>query len=342
MTDSGKVSMLRVSELAGVSTATVSRALKKPEMVSLDTRERILIAVNKLGYRPNMLARSFYSGKTETILVIVTGLTNPFFTEIVKGIEEVAQQLGYSVLLGDTEDDLNRELVYAEMVLNNRADGLIQLGHAFPFAEKDAELARKVPIVSVCDAIDGEYKFPYVTIDNIAASRDVASHLLSLGHTKIGAISGQQNSKFTSERLGGLKRVLQENGIEFNDEWYITGSYSKQSGQESAEKLLQLEDLPTAIFCFSDEIAIGAIKAIKNKGLKVPEDISIVGFDNIDICEFIDPPITTIEQPATEMGRKAMHVLYKMMTENKVDHIAEYKPYKLVIRGSTGPAPPLK
>jgi len=337
MTDLRKVSMRKVSELACVSTATVSRALKNPEMVSPDTRERILAAVDKLGYRPNMLARNFFTGKTDTILVIVTDLTNPFFSGIIKGVEEVAQQLGYSVLLGDTDDDIKREQVYAEMVLSNRADGLIQLDHIFPFAEKDTELARKIPMVSVCDAIDGEHKFPYITIDNIAASREVATHLVGLGHTKIGAISGQQDSRVTSERLGGLKRVLQENNIKFNEDWFIKGSYSKQSGQASAEKLLQQKELPTAIFCFSDEIAIGAIKAIKNKGLKVPKDISVVGFDNIDVCEYIDPPLTTIDQPSIDMGRKAMHVLYKMITEKEVEQLVEYKPYKLVVRGSTGP-----
>lgn len=338
MTDMRKVSMRKVSELAGVSTATVSRALKNPEMVFPDTRERILKAVDMLGYRPNMLARNFYSGKTETILVIVTDLTNPFFSGIIKGVEEVAQQLGYSVLLGDTDDDIKRERVYAEMVLSNRADGLIQLDHVFPFAKKDAELASKIPMVSVCDAIDGDHDFPYVTIDNSAASREVASHLVSLGHTKIGAISGQKDSRVTSERLGGLKRVLQENGLKFNDDWYIRGSYSKQSGQASAEELLQQEELPTAIFCFSDEIAIGAIKAIKSKGLRVPEDISVVGFDNIDVCEYIDPPLTTIDQPSVDMGRKAMQVLYQMIENKKIEHLIEYKPFKLIVRGSTGPA----
>lgn len=331
--------MRRVSELAGVSTATVSRALKNPEMVLPETREKILKAVEDLGYRPNMLARSFYSGKTHTIVVIVTDLTNPFFARIVKGVEIVAQQLGYSVLLGDTNDNIERERVYAEMVLNNKADGLIQLDHVFPFDKKDTDIAKNVPMVSVCDAIDGPNDFPYITIDNFAASREVAKHLVSLGHKRIGAISGQEDSQVTIDRLGGLKRVLQEHGINFNEDWFIRGSYNKQSGEACATKLLEQEELPTAIFCFSDEIAIGAIKAIKRKGLRVPEDISVIGFDNIDICEYIDPPLTTVDQPAVEMGKRAMEVLYKLIQGEPIEHFAEYKPFQLLIRESTAKAP---
>ncbi len=331
--------MRKISQLVGVSTATVSRALKNPEMVLPETREKVLKAVETLGYRPNILAKNFSSGKTQTVVVIVTDLTNPFFSRIVQGVEEEAQKLGYSVLLGDTNDDINRERVYAEMVLNNRADGLIQLDHLFPFEDKDKEIAKTVPMVSVCDAIDGDYEYPYITIDNFAASRDVAKHLISLGHTKIGAIAGKDDSLVTSDRLGGLQRVLQEHNIPFNDDWFMRGGYTKQCGKESMEALLSMGEYPTAVYCFSDEIAIGAIKAIKDAGLRIPQDISIVGFDNIDICEYIDPPLTTVDQPAVEMGQRAMQILYQLINGDAIQHITEFKPYTLLVRDSTGLAP---
>ncbi|MFC3120604.1 LacI family DNA-binding transcriptional regulator [Agaribacter flavus] len=331
--------MRKVSQMVGVSTATVSRALKNPEMVLPETRDKVLKAVEALGYRPNILAKNFSSGKTQTVVVIVTDLTNPFFSRIVQGVEEEAQKLGYSVLLGDTNDDINRERVYAEMVLNNRADGLIQLDHLFPFADKDKEIAKTVPMVSVCDAIDGDYAYPYITIDNFAASRDVAKHLISLGHTKIGAIAGRDDSHVTSDRLGGLMRVMQEHSIPFNQDWFMRGGYTKQCGKESMEKLLALADRPTAVYCFSDEIAIGAIKAIKNHGLRIPEDISIVGFDNVDICEYMDPSLTTVDQPAVDMGRRAMQILFQLINGEPIQSITEYKPYTLLVRDSTGPVP---
>lgn len=327
--------MRKVSEMVGVSTATVSRALKNPEMVLPETREKILKAVEALGYRPNVLAQNFNSGKSYTVVVIVTDITNPFYSRIIKGIEKEAQELGYSVLLGDTNDEVKREQAYADMLLSNRADGLIHLHHRFPFEEKNVERAKNIPMVSVCIPPTGPYEFPHIVIDNFAASREVAKHLLSLGHTKIAAISGQDEGNVTKDRFGGLKRVLQENNVPFNPEWYIRGNYSKQAGEQAALKLLEMKDKPTAMFCFNDDIAIGAIKAIKSVGLNVPQDISVVGFDNIDICEYVDPPLTTVDQPAVEMGRRGMQVLYSLMNNESVEEMAEYKPFKLLLRNST-------
>jgi len=327
--------MRKISEMVGVSTATVSRALKTPEIVLPETREKILKAVEELGYKPNVLAKNFSSGKSLTIVVIVTDITNPFYSRIIKGIEQEAQRLGYSVLLGDTNDDVKREQAYADMLLTNRADGLIHLHHRFPFSEKDAARAKNMPMVSVCIPPSGPYQFPHIVIDNFAASREVANHLLALGHTKIAAISGQDEGHVTKDRIGGLKRVLQEHNIPFNEQWYIRSHYSKKGGERAVLELLAQEDKPTAIFCFNDDIAIGAIKAIKSQGLKVPEDISIVGFDNIEFCEYVDPPLTTVDQPAVDMGQRGMQVLYKLMNNEAVDELAEFKPFELLVRKST-------
>ena len=330
--------MRTVSEMVGVSKATVSRALNNPEKVLPATRAKILQAIEESGYRPNEMARNFSSGKSFTVVVIVTDITNQFYSRIIKGIEHEAQKLGYSVLLGDTNDEVKREQAYAEMLLTNRADGLIHLHHRFPFSSQSTPKAKRIPMVSICIPPSGPYQFPHVVIDNFAASREVANHLLSLGHTKIAAISGQDEGQLTKDRMGGLKRVLQENGIPFRDDWYIKSLYSKSGGEEAALTLLEMEDRPTAMFCFNDDIAIGAMKAIKSHGLKVPEDISVVGFDNIEICEYLDPPLTTIDQPAVEMGARGMQILYRLMNDKPVDELAEFKPFKLLVRKSTAKA----
>ncbi|MBU3021483.1 LacI family DNA-binding transcriptional regulator [Aestuariibacter sp. A3R04] len=327
--------MRRVSEIAGVSKSTVSRALKNPEMVSKETRDRIYEAVREVGYKPNALAQHFNSGKSNTIVVLVTDITNAFYSRIIKGIELAAQPLGYSVLLGDACDDENRERMYADMLHTSRADGLILLHHRFPFDADWLQTGTTKPIVSVCIPPVEPYNYPHIVIDNFAASREVALHLIKLGHRKIAAIAGQDNGQITKDRLGGLKRVLQERGIAFNNDWFIQGEYSKASGENAVEQLMQQDDRPTALYCFNDDIAIGAMKKLRSLGLRVPEDVSVVGFDNSEFGEYVDPPLTTVNQPALEMGKRGMEVLFGLMNGHVVDDCAQYKPYELIIRNST-------
>ncbi|RVU40225.1 LacI family transcriptional regulator [Rheinheimera riviphila] len=327
----------KVSELAGVSTATVSRTLKSPEQVTEATRDKVMQAVKQAGYRPNWLASSVKSGKSNSIVVLVPNLTNPFFLRIIGGIEQAAQEKGYSVLLGDTQGDSKRENEYAGMVLSNRADGLIQLDHSFPFAPQDAELADNVPMVSVCERIEGERKYPVIELDNYAASRALAHHLVGYGHQKFAAIVGQISSQIYRERLAGIRSVLQEENLPLPDEMLVGGSYTIEAGIEGVRQLLKQPVRPTAIFCFNDDIAIGAIHEIKKYGLRVPQDISVVGFDNIKVSAFIDPPLTTVDQPAYDMGRRAFEVLSVLMRGESLTRIREILPFQLVERQSSGP-----
>ena len=331
--------MRRVSEMAGVSKSTVSRALKNPEMVSKETRDRIYDAVREVGYKPNALAQHFNSGKSNTIVVLVTDITNAFYSRIIKGIELAAQPLGYSVLLGDACDDENRESMYAEMLHTSRADGLILLHHRIPFDVEWLQSDKPRPIVSVCIPPVSPYQYPHIVIDNFAASREVAQHLIKLGHRKIAAIAGQDKGQITSDRLGGLKRVMQEHSITFNENWFIQGDYTKVAGEKAVELLMaDIGERPTALFCFNDDIAIGAMKKLRRMGIRVPEDVSVVGFDNSEFCEYVEPPLTTVNQPALEMGKRGMEVLFGLMNGHAIDECAQYKPYELVLRGSTARA----
>ncbi|WP_448548094.1 LacI family DNA-binding transcriptional regulator [Thalassotalea fusca] len=327
----------KVCQLAGVSNATVSRALKTPELVNEKTRARIFKAIEEAGYRPNGMAASIKTGKSNAIVVLVPNLSNPFFSKIIQGIEKAAQENGYSVLLGDTQGESAREHEYAGMVLSNRADGIIHLDHSFPFSASDARLAENIPIVSVCERIVADKKYPVVELDNYSACRALATHLASYGHRKFGVIAGQIESQIHRDRLGGIKSVLAEEGIEFDDSLVVGGAYTMEAGEQGVRELLAHSTKPTAIFCFNDDIAIGAIHEIKKHGLKVPDDISVVGFDNIKVSAYIDPPLTTIDQPAYEMGQKAVEVLVQQMQQQPLHKDREILPYRLLERASSGP-----
>ncbi|GAB3020732.1 LacI family DNA-binding transcriptional regulator [Bowmanella dokdonensis] len=327
----------KVSELAGVSTATVSRTLKSPGLVTEKTRDKVMKAVKEAGYRPNWLATSVKTGKSNSIVVLVPNLVNPFFMRIIEGIEQAAQERGYSVLLGDTQGKSQRENEYASMVLTNRADGLIQLDHSFPFSDNDAELAETIPMVSVCERIANR-KYPFIELDNYAASRALAHHLISYGHSRFGIIAGQIESQIYRDRLAGIKSVLHEEGIAFDDSMLVGGSYRIETGVEGARQLAGREQPPTAVICFNDDIAIGALHEFKRLGLTVPGDISVTGFDNVRVSAYMDPPLTTIDQPAYEMGRRAFEVLLQMISRQPLNRTREILPFTLVERQSSGPA----
>lgn len=326
----------KVCQLAGVSTATVSRALKNPDMVNVKTRERIFKAIAEAGYRPNVLASSVKTGRSNSLVILVPNLSNPFFLKIIQGIEQAAQESGYSVLLGDTQGDPAREHEYAGMVLSNRADGLIHLDHSFPFSKNDQTLAENIPMVSVCERIVSKKQYPVVELDNYSACRALATHLVSYGHRNFGVIGGQKESQIYRDRLGGIKSVLQEEKIELDDDHIVGGEYSIEAGEAGARELLAHKDRPSAILCFNDDIAIGAIHEIKRQGLSVPDDISVVGFDNIKVSAYIDPPLTTIDQPAYEMGRKAVEVVLKQIKNQPLVKDREIVPFSLLERESSG------
>ncbi|MEP0176177.1 MAG: LacI family DNA-binding transcriptional regulator [Paraglaciecola sp.] len=324
----------KVSELAGVSTATVSRTLKSPNLVKEKTREKVMLAVKKSGYRPNWLASSVKRGKSQAIVVLVPNFVNQFFLRIIEGIENAAQASNYSVLLGDTQGNRSLENKYASMVLTSRADGLIQLGQSFPFSKEDEELGEISPLVSVCDRIVGR-KFPFIELDNFGASRAIAHHLMALGHSRIAIIGGQRESKIFEDRVSGLVHALSEEDIEFDYDLLVGDNYSYANGEVNVEKLFKMPLPPTAVVCLNDDIAIGAIRKIKSMGLSVPDDISVVGFDNIPVAPYIDPPLTTIDQPAFEMGQKAFQMLLNIIEGNTPKRHRNVVPFELILREST-------
>jgi LacI family transcriptional regulator, repressor for deo operon, udp, cdd, tsx, nupC, and nupG len=334
-----RASIRQVATLAGVSIATVSRALTTPDKVSSETRRKVLAQVERTGYRPNLLARNFRSKRAYSIVVLVPNIANPFFAEVIRGVEQVAQQRGYAVLLGDTEGREDRETYYVGLVETHQADGLIQLHARIPHGAL-AEDGRRVliPFVNACECVQ-DLPAPTVRVDNIAAARAMTSHLVSLGHRRIGVILGPKKSPLTRDRLRGHRNTLRAANIGFDESLLAHGDFTMHSGGEAAQSLMQSKNPPTAIFCFNDEMAFGAIQWLKSKGLSVPQDVSVVGFDNIEFAAYCDPPLTTLAQPTREIGRAAMNELFEILNGANAESKETVLATQLIVRKSCASPP---
>lgn len=326
-----------VARLAEVSVATVSRALQQPERVSLKTRNKVLAAVKQAGYQPNLLAVKFRSGKSNNLVVLVPTVANVFFARVISGMQDAAHQRHYALLLGNTLADDDAEIAYARLVQTSQADGLIQLRAFDPFATLDMQTER-LPMVNACEVLD-KAPCPVVVLDNRAAAATMTEHLISLGHKRIAMIKGPARSPLTRDRVAGYRDALQQAGIGFDESLLHPGNFTLQSGHQAASELMQQSEPPTAIFCENDEMAIGAIQSLKQQGLRVPEDVSVAGFDDISFAAFCDPPLTTIAQPAEEFGRTAVNLLIDVLEQKLTLATKVILPFELVLRGSTGVAP---
>ncbi|ALZ85049.1 LacI family transcriptional regulator [Pseudomonas oryzihabitans] len=321
----------RVAELAGVSVATVSRTLKNPDVVAPATRERVQAAVAAANYRPNGMAVQFRSRRTGNLVVLVPLIANSFFARVIAGIQQAAQAAGYRVLLCDTAGDERREREYAELVYARQADGVIQLRAFDPFAGQ----GDIPPVVNACEVL-AEHTWPKVRLDNRAAARCLTEHLLALGHRRIALIKGPEDSPLTLERLAGYQEALTQAGIALDPGLLHEGDFTLAAGAAAAKALLTLPERPTALFCCSDEMAIGALQILRRSGVRVPEDISLAGFDDIAFAAYTEPPLTTIAQPAEAFGQRAVAMLLEVLNGGTPAAREVVLPFELKVRGSTG------
>lgn len=328
-----------VARRAGVSTATVSRVMSgQKNVVSAATRRRVLRAVEQLGYTPNSAAKNLRTLKSRKLLVTVPDIANPFFALILQGIEDAAQREGYNVLLGDTQHDAEREDRYAQMLRRKEADGLIFLGHRLP-AEAEQIVAdaapRCAPIVNGCE-FSPQLGVPSVHIDNSKAAHEAMDYLYSLGHRRVAVITGPLVSPLSRDRLRGVVAAARAAGL--HDKLVtVNGDFSIGSGVTGAERLLQSKTVPTAIFCFNDEMAMGVIETARRRGVRVPEQLSVIGFDDIRFARHTDPPLTTVAQPMRDIGEGCVRLLLEILQGQVVDPVSITLPHELTIRGSTGP-----
>lgn len=329
----------QVARTAGVSTATVSRALSNPDIVSEGARRKVQKAVEALRYSPNAAARSLRTLRSGKLLVTVPDIANPFFSLIIQGIEDAAHREGYAVLLGDAGHDEEREERYALVLQRKEAEGLIFLGHRLPKSLRHlvGRRASTAPIVNGCE-FSPSLGVPSVHIDNAAAARDAMSHLYRLGHRRIGVITGPLVSPLSRQRLSGVKACA---AAERSTQQLIVtqGDFSIASGIAAAADLMARTDPPTAIFCFNDEMAIGVLEYARQKGLRVPHDLSVIGFDDIRFSTYLVPALTTVSQPMLQIGQQTVRLMLEILRGANKRPKSVTLPHKLMIRESTARPP---
>jgi len=320
-----------VARELGMSVATVSRALSQLHLLRSDTRTRVLAVVDKLGYRPNLLARGLRRGETHSILLISPKLSL-FFLEIFAGAEEAARANGFAVLLGNSDGDSEREEAYFDQVSSGRADGIILLTGIAPSAYALGKRPLP-PLVSVLERLQG-HDAPVVRIDHRLGAEEATRHLVQLGHRRIAHIAGSKQAASSARRIAGFRDALNAANITDLDGMLQQGDFSMDSGYSVMERLLQLDNPPTAIFAGNDEMAFGAIAAARKHGLSVPEDLSVIGFDDQKTAAFYNPPLTTVNIPRHELGRRAAQELMDRFGGREAAHEIVL-PTKFIVREST-------
>jgi len=326
--------MKDVAVRARVSTATVSRALMNPEKVSQATRNRVEQAAIDVGYLPGSLNRNLKRNESRTILVIVPDICDPFFSEIIRGIEVTAAEQGYLVLIGDCAHQNQQEKTFIDLIITKQIDGMLLLGSRLPF-DASKEEQRNLPPMVMANEFAPELELPTVHIDNLTAAFNAVNYLHELGHQRIACIAGPEEMPLCHYRLQGYVQALRRSGMTVDPHYIARGDFTYEAGANALEQLLNLPQPPTAIFCHSDVMALGALSMAKRRGFRVPDDLSIIGFDNIALAEFCDPPLTTVAQPRFDIGREAMLLLLSQLNGHTVSSGSRLLDCELVLRGTT-------
>jgi LacI family transcriptional regulator len=323
-----------IGRLANVSIAAVSKVVNGDySSVSEATKERILKISKELNYKPNRMARGLVTSKTNILGLMVSDITNPFFAALAKGVEDRAGTYGYNVLLCNTDEKSEKEITYVDLMLQYNAAGVIVTSSSNPESEHILELAEhNTPFVSIDRSISSNNYSIFV--DNFRGTYVAAEHLIKNGHTKLAFIGGEPPGTGINQRLNGYLQALRDYKIEENCQLVCIDSYHSESGYRNVNMLLNKGLSFTGVVCGNDLIAFGVIKALKERGLKIPEDISIIGFDDIYLSALFDPSLTTIRQPIYEMGSHAVDVLIRLIKgENVIEKVKYFGP-ELVERDS--------
>jgi LacI family repressor for deo operon, udp, cdd, tsx, nupC, and nupG len=321
-----------VAKKAGVSVATVSRVLNNPIAVTQKTRLKVEQTIKELNYEPSILGRNLRNSESRLLLVLLPNISNPFYTEVINGIEESALEHGYHILLCDTNWSTERRSIYFNFLKNRLADGIISMDPTVSIKDL-GELALKYPVVQ-CNQRSNDPNIPYVTINNELAAYHAVKHLIKLGHQRIALINSTEKLIYARERRNGYERAMKEFNLSINNQFIYTAiDLGFEGGQQAMRKLLSLERIPSAVFAVSDTLAIGALKEINLNGLKVPQDISLIGFDKIAFSNMTFPTLTTVAQPMYQIGFTAASMLINIIHGKIVESMV--LDHELVIREST-------
>ena len=327
-----------VARLAAVSQTTVSYVVNDaPVAVPLTTRRRVLDAITTLGYVPNSAARGLRTGKTTTIAAIFPDISNPFYPAMQRGLQDVAERHNHDLIAYNTDGDAAKERQCLRSVREGRVDGVVVV----PFHLTPDDLLplvdRGIPVVALAEMVDliGPTRFDRLSVDNAAAARAAVSYLIDLGHRRIGMVAGQNGTPPRERRIRGYQQALAEHALPI-DEVLIRGTdFSEAGGYEAAQDLIRVEPRPSAIFAANDLMAFGAMIALREAGLRVPEDVAVIGFDDIPAARLIHPALTTIAQFPERLGRRAATMLFERLTgEWTGAGRVEGQPWELIVRSS--------
>jgi DNA-binding LacI/PurR family transcriptional regulator len=327
-----RITMRQIAARAHVSVGTVSHVINNTAGVREPVRRRVLEAIERLGYQPSLLARGLRRNQTTIIGVIIPDISNPFFPLVVRGVEDIAYQNSYRLMLCNADNDAQKEQVYFNELRAYRMAGLIVIPSA------DSRLVSlasgEIPVICLDRCPEG-WKGDSVTVDNQEGAYQAMRYLLELGHRRIACITGQLHVTSGVERLKGYKRALRESGVRIAPEYIQEGRFDRLSGYEKALMLLQFSPRPTAIFAANDLVALGVLAALRELGLRCPEDVSLVGFDDLELASFTNPALSTVAQPAYQMGARATALLFERLRGENIPTQRIVMKATLKVRDST-------
>lgn len=326
-----------VAAIAGVSIATVSRAINEPTKVADETRRRVNEAIARTGYTTNAMARSLRMRRSNMILILAPDVGDPNFSNILVGLETEASKRGYGVLIGNTQNDPERESDYLRVISSNQADGLILLTGHLPFGHaQPGQETRLPPMVAVNEPVPNS-DIPFVGVDNFEGSRLAAEHLISQGHRRIAFIGRSSSRAVNQLRERGYRAALEGAGIAIDPLLILDGDGTTESGRQATEHMFVRDVLPTAFLCINDATALGVIIALTARRYDLPRQFSVMGFDDISFASFVTPSLTTMKQPRLRIGEAAMDMLLGLLEGNRPDRNSILLRSELIVRNSVAP-----
>jgi len=333
--------MVTIKDIAkelGISASTVSRALSDSPLVNAETKRSILQVAERLGYQRNELARALVLGSSGAVGLLVPDITNPFFSDIARGVGEIADEVGVGVILCNTDGRIDREVNYVRLMRRKRVDGLLLCSTTIEAPYLQELALSRIPFILV-SRLSSQRDIPFVITNDRVGARLAVEHLVDLGHRSIGFIGGPENVQASRDRMEAYLNVLSENGLATLPDWRSYAGFTQAAGREAAQRMLSLSRRPTAIFAANDVMALGVLEVAEGLGLRVPSDLSLVGYDDISYASLPRIQLTTIAQPAVEMGQIAANWLFDVLDHPGIPRLQRTLTPRLMVRSTTGPFP---
>jgi LacI family transcriptional regulator len=335
----GQFTIKDLAKKLDVAPSTVSRALRDHPDISEATKKRVVVAAAKYNYQPNQLAQSLQKKRSNTIGVIVPEIRHDFFSTVISGIEEVAYEFGYTIMVCQSNETLAREIINTQALVSNRVAGLLIAisSETTSYEHLSGVLRQGVPLVQF-DRVVEELPTSKVVVDDYGAAYEAVVHLIESGYRRIGHLAGQEGIALNRRRYEGYRDAMRDNGLEVEKKFHLHGGYREEDGYKGAGKYLSLDELPEAILAINDPVAVGVFTRFKEAGVRIPDDVALVGFSDTPAAALIDPPLTTVYQPAFEIGRTAVTLLLKQL-EAEGEFVPETRTLetRLLVRGSSRP-----